>query len=294
MGYKYIVGSGCSFSDSKIQVDDERRSIDNSWLSKFEISNTINLSRGGCGNEYIRNIIIQQVSDLLEQGVSSDEILVGVQFTGLSRMDMLVSKKETISPNNFKKDFDMKSSIEYDPKCDTSGYICDDDMVWIHTGGSNAFVREYETRGFQEEYFKNHYKYFATNVDFWYRFLNNILMIEWFCKSNNINYFFHTGWNLFYPMEEGWHAYDKHKSYPDLYPEISYLRELVSMDKFIFYESDFLNMTINRAEKKSKYGGMWQYLIEQDEIRDDNHPTLKGQKIWGDYLVNKLIEKKII
>ena len=107
MGYKYIVGSGCSFSDSKIQVDDGRRSIDNSWLSRFEILNAINLSRGGCGNEYIRNIIIQQVSDLLEQGVSSDEILVGVQFTGLSRMDMLVSKKETISPNNFKKDFDI-------------------------------------------------------------------------------------------------------------------------------------------------------------------------------------------
>ena len=102
MGYKYIVGSGCSFSDSKIQVDDERRSIDNSWLSKFEIPNTINLSRGGCGNEYIRNIIIQQVSDLLEQGVSSDEILVGVQFTGLSRMDMLVSKKETISGSTSK------------------------------------------------------------------------------------------------------------------------------------------------------------------------------------------------
>ena len=53
-------------------------------------------------------------------------------------------------------------------------------------------------------------------------------------------------------------------------------------------------MSTNRAGKKSKYGGMWQYLIEQDEIRDDNHPTLKGQKIWGDYLVNKLIEKKII
>ena len=50
MGYKYIVGSGCSFSDSKIQVDDERRSIDNSWLSKFEIPNTINLSRGACFN----------------------------------------------------------------------------------------------------------------------------------------------------------------------------------------------------------------------------------------------------
>ena len=66
------------------------------------------------------------------------------------------------------------------------------------------------------------------------------------------------------------------------------------MDKFIFYESDFWNMSTNRAGKKSKYGGMWQYLIEQDEIRDDNHPTLKGQKIWGDYLVNKLIEKKII
>ena len=157
MGYKYIVGSGCSFSDSKIQSKHGQYSIDNSWLSRFEISNTINLSRGGCGNEYIRNIIIQQVSDLLEQGVSSDEILVGVQFTGLSRMDMLVSKEETISPNNFKKDFDLKSSIEYDPKCDMSEYICDDDMVWIHSGGSNGFVREWKAQGFQEEYFKNYY-----------------------------------------------------------------------------------------------------------------------------------------
>ena len=58
MGYKYIVGSGCSFSDSKINSDEGQYSIDNSWLSRFEISNTINLSKGGCGNEYIRNIII--------------------------------------------------------------------------------------------------------------------------------------------------------------------------------------------------------------------------------------------
>ena len=51
----------------------------------------------------------------------------------------------------------------------------------------------------------------------------------------------------------------------------------------------------NMIQEKSKYGGMWQYLAEHDGINWDNdHPSTKGHKIWGNFLNKELTKRKII
>jgi len=271
MKYKYIIGSGCSFSDCH-----------EPWLDSFNIKNKINLSRGGCGNKHIQDSIIKQVYHLLEQGVSVDEILVGVQFTGLARLDFIASE-ETPTPNNSLKDFNFYSDINRK-------------SAWIHSGGSNSFVRNLEIKTFQDKYFLNYYKYFMTHAENWYNFLIHIITLQSFLKSNNIKYFFHTGWNLV----DHWtpkfnHPIGSFQSNLVKFKQFDYLWNQIDHDRFIFYESNYRNHSPNLSEDYSKYGGMWQYLMERDGINLDNdHPNEYGHKIWGDYLKEQAMSRNII
>tara|TARA_B100001113_G_C21000876_1_gene574861 strand:+ start:150 stop:953 length:804 start_codon:yes stop_codon:yes gene_type:complete len=267
MKYKHIIGSGCSFSDSH-----------EPWLDSFNIETKWNLSRGGCGNKHIQDSVIKQVYYLLERDVSVDDILVGVQFTGIARLDFIASK-ETPTLNNSLKDFNFYSDIN-------------GKSAWIHSGGSNSFVRNLEAKTFQDRYFLNYYKYFMTNMENWYNFLIHIITLQSFLKSNNIKYFFHTGWNLI----DNWITPNGgFQSNFVKFHQFDYLWNQIDHDKFIFYESYYRNHSRHGSNSNSKYGGMWQYLVERDGINFDNdHPNEYGQKIWGDYLKEQAISRNII
>ncbi len=271
MNYKYIIGSGCSFTESK-----------KSWLNSFNIETKYNLSKGGCGNKHIQDSIIKQVYHLLEQGVSVDEILVGVQFTGTARLDFIASEETQTINNRWWDDFWCSSMI-------------DENSAWIHSGGGNSFVKNLEIKNFSDEYFLRYYKYFMTYVENWYNFLLRVVTIQSFLKSNNIRYFFHTGWNLIDSALDN----DTFVSNFVKFKQFNYLWNQIDHDKFIFYESSCKNITKNTAKNNSKYGGMWQYMIERDGISDsefggNDHPNEHGQKIWGEYLKETALSRNII
>ena len=98
MSYKHLVVGGCSFSETH-----------HPWAYELGINhhNVSNLARGGCGNEFIRRQIIHRVSELLERGIPSNEILVGAQWTGTARIDLFVTKEETVTENKFHTDFQI-------------------------------------------------------------------------------------------------------------------------------------------------------------------------------------------
>tara|TARA_B100001113_G_scaffold165417_1_gene135344 strand:+ start:413 stop:1231 length:819 start_codon:yes stop_codon:yes gene_type:complete len=272
MKYKYIIGSGCSFSDSH-----------EPWLNSFNIETKWNLSVGGCGNRYIQYSVIKQVLHLLEHDVSVDDILVGVQFTGLARLDFIASE-ETPTPNDSLEDFGFA----------TGGGVTDigKGSAWIHSGGSNSFVRDLIKPIFHERYFLNYYKYFMTHTENWYNFLFYIITLQSFLKSNNIKYFFHTGWNLVDHWDEPTRSFQSNFL---KFKQFDYLWNQIDHDRFIFYESNYRNHSPNTSEDYSKYGGMWQYLIERDGINLDNdHPSEYGHKIWGDYLKEQAMSRNII
>ena len=267
MNYKYIIGSGCSFTES-----------DESWINSFDIENKINLSRGGCGNKHIQDSIIKCVDKLLQKNVSVDEILVGVQFTGLARLDFIASE-QTQTINNSLEDFYSYSKI-------------DEKSAWIHSGGSNSFVTHHKTETFQDEYFLKYYKYFMTDLENWYNFLIHVITLQSFLNSHNIKYFFHTGWNLF----EFWDIHPNlFVSHLEKFKVFDYLWNQVDQDKFIFYKSNRRNISPGTTLNYSEYGGMWQYMFERDGINAENHhPNANGQKIWGDYLKEQAISRNII
>ena len=290
MNHKYIVAGGCSFSETSTP-----------WTYGLGINhyNVSNLARGGCGNEFIRRQVIFKVSELLKKGIPSNEILVGVQWTGLARIDLFVSEEETVTENKFHSDFTVDNlghethpakelrPNEWNWNTDKHNY------GWIHSGGGNNFVSEWKTRDFQDRHFQKYFKYFMTHDMGWSNFLYNVLMVQWFCKSNNISFFNFTGWNLI----DNDNGANYTENFMEKYSHSKHLWDMIDQNNFIFYESGVFNITpnVNMTQEKSKYGGMWQYLTEHNGINLDNaHPSIEGQKMWGNFLKEELIKRKII
>ena len=289
MSYKHLVVGGCSFSESH-----------HPWAYELGINrqNVSNLARGGCGNEFIRRQIIHGVSELLERGIPSNEILVGAQWTGTARIDLFVTKEETVTENKFHTDFQIDNlghqthpansgSVEWDWNNDKHDY------GWIHSGGGNNFVTEWETKDIQDRFFQNYFKYFMTHDIAWNNFLNNVLTLQWFCQSNNISYFNFTGWNNV--QNDNGMTYETPRI--EEYSHSKHLWNRVEQNNFIFIESGICNITPNIAknDKVSPYGGMWQYLAKHGGINWDNdHPSDDGQIIWGNFLSKELKDRKII
>ena len=290
MNYKYLVSGGCSFSEAS-----------ESWANSL-VSNNYNIfntSRGCCGNEFIRRQVIFKVSELLKKGIPSNEILVGVQWTGIARIDLFVSEEEIVTENKFHTDFKIDNighethPAKY-PRPDEWNWNTDKhNYGWIHSGGGNNFVSEWGAETFEGRYFQNYFKYFMTHDMGWSNFLYNVLIVQWFCKSNNISFFNFTGWNNINNDDGGYYT----ENYMEKYLHSKHLWDMIDQNNFIFYESGNFNLTsnLNMTQEKSKYGGMWQYLVDHNGVNWDNaHPSNEGHKIWGDFLKKELIKRKII
>ena len=288
MNHKYLVTGGCSFSESS-----------DPWAYELGINhyNVSNLARGSCGNEFIRRQVIFKVSELLKKGIPSNEILVGVQWTGIARIDLFVSEEEVATENKFHTDFKI-DNIGHETHPANSGSLewnwnfDKHDYGWIHSGGGDNFVKEWGAETFEGRYFQKYFKYFMTHNQGWSNFLYNVLMLQWFCKSNNISLFNFTGWNLI--DNDGGDNYIDNNV--EKFPESRHLWDMIDKHNFIFVESGICNIKKEEITgKKSPYGGMWQYLTEHNGINLDNdHPSEDGQSMWGNFLKDELIKRKII
>jgi hypothetical protein len=276
MSYKYVIGCGCSFLE-----------IDAPWFTTIPSKNYINLSRGGCGNEFIKHQITYKIDELISNEINAQDIFVVVQWTGISRLDFLVSRDQTITPNDFNTDFDVTRIGSY---VMVGGGIApsriDKKGGWVHSGGGNDFITNWEVKKFEDEFFETYFKYFGNDYDSVKRYLDNVLFIQNLCKSLGINYVMTNAWN---PFED---AYGREK-YKRKY--FDYMWNRVDEKHMIWIESNIKNIKTEKIEWNNEYGGMWQYLIERDGINlKDDHPSEYGHKIWGNYIFNVLTERKIL
>jgi len=327
MSYKYFVGGGCSFSDGG-----------DSWIyklpKKLNIKKVLNLARGSCGNEFIKTNAIFRISQLLRDGVNPKDILIGIQWTGTCRLDMMVDKENTVTPNNFNDDLNL-TELGYEQFEGGKGKFMASlehidhfkkysDRGWVHSGGANNFLRMVHTSDdFQDVFFSHYFKYYFTEEMGYRDFLNNVLMFQWFCKSNGLSFFNCTGWDNINSYERHFHktlspdevdlltksmreVHDKKDFKPshlENYTEQRYLFDMIDFNRFIFVESDMLNFVMGPEfhvgikgvdRQETEYGGMWQYMVERGGINpDDRHPNKDGHNMWTEYLYDEITKKNI-
>ncbi len=304
--YKYLVGSGCSFSE--IEPIDAHREyeevIDKKWMEylgiKLDISQTYNMASGGSGNEFIKINFLYKMDELINKGINPSDIFVAIQWTGFERCDLFVSD-EIPTIDGLAKD--LQPNYIGNPRSIHPNKSFGWTFSGAHVGRDKKYERGTHQSRFNQEYVNRWYKYYYTHQGMWVNTLDNILFVQNFCKSHNIDYVFCTSWDNVTGQDNG---YDKRINTLEQFNGFQFLWNMIDLDRFIFYPSNLPNMVLpidsvykqfikERGDGLSNYGGMWQYMGERDGIDlDDRHPNSHGSKIWAEYIHNTMKDRKLL
>lgn len=157
-----LITNGCSFTTSYW----ENESVKNwpHWLQKKLNCELINLAIDGQGNDLIVKQTIYKIANLINDGVNLENILVGIMWTSLSRI-------------NFFSSFEHGKQIKLDKSHDNGGYI---------------LLPNKKNERLTQLYHKNFYD----NINGQINTLQNILTLQLFLEKNNIKYFMTTYTNF--------------------------------------------------------------------------------------------------
>jgi len=316
---KYIVTSGCSFTRQYRRIgitgtaDDFMDDSISQWKwphfiqSEYPDYKVLNYGNPTNDNAVIAKSIMYGVSELIKSGVSTSDIKVIVQWSGWSRNSVFISKEKQKEKNYFlNKEFIKERDKDRYPINEDFAHI--NDFINVpknYIGEHGYFVL---SGGYHNDHVKTKSKeYFEDYVDHVFsvdermiEYLNNILLIQYFCKANGIDYTCFTMHNNFskdyvnedrFPMwkpdnsklSEANHVVNE-KYIPITWfnddkiqfedkPYIKYLFDMVDFSKFWFY----------KEEGVTKYGGQVEWSIKKyddSEVSDnENIPNI----IWLEY-----------
>jgi hypothetical protein len=239
---KYIITSGCSYSD--VSMGAWPKHI-NDFLPDVIVKNYGSCARG---NDYISRTIISSVQKLLDDGVKSNNIFVMGCWSGLQRRDILVNKESV------KQHFSLSKSIKDGYKLDFM---------------KDLPIGEWEI--FNEKWWKLISEEHGVIIS-----LENILRTQWFLRDKNIDYKFFTFVNIFIDSHyfEKWdpkYNTESNIKIIEKYPNTKYLWDMIDWDKWWFWKNyggvgNWILENVDGGYDKDEIGGMLGH----------NHPTENG------------------
>ena len=300
---KILVTAGCSFSVGTpfIEENSYRKTWTNYIKEKYNFKRYVHTGRPASGNEIIAERVICALQTLLDGGHSTDNLYVGVMWSGIERKDLFVSLRETPDYKNiYQKDGnnaplivkrandtnvmelgDKKYPTETFSDMSPTMHI---DRGYIRSGGlplKDDWWKEKPQRDYFNLWYDNFYSIEKQFIDT----LKSILLVQTFCEKHNIKYFMWVWQNIFSADNENGDlppktysaTYEKSRKKP-LYVEVyehtsKYLWDSLDFDKFIFFEN-----------KDVVYGGLGEYaVINELEFWEDNgHINYKGHTVFVD------------
>jgi len=325
---KYIVTSGCSFTRQYRRIGitgDEYDFMDDhismwKWphfiQQEYPDYNVINYGNPTNDNNVIAKSILYGVQKLLSDGVDTSDIKVIIQWSGWSRSSAFISKSKQKQNDYFlnkefvkdihKNTFDITEDFAHinDFINEPKKYIGEHGYFILSGGYHNGHVKAKA-----KEYFEHYIKHVFSAEERMMKYFENILLIQYFCKSHNIDYKFFTMHNNFsknYTHEdkfpdwkptgsnksEAWHIiYEKFIPITwkediqiqfQYNPYLKYLFDMIDLNKFWFYEEN--NIT--------KYGGQIEWVIKvfniEEESDDKKIPNILWQDVRRDYDSGKI------
>jgi hypothetical protein len=331
---KYIVTSGCSFTRQyrRIGITGNEYDFMNDAISQWKWPHFIqkeypdykvlNYGNPTNDNSVIAKSILYGVNKLLKKGISTENIKVVVQWSGWSRNSSFISKQKQIENNYFlNKEFVAERDKDRWPINEDFAHINDfinepkkyigEHGYFILSGGyHNGHVKAKA-----KEYFEDYVDHIFSAEERMIEYLQNILLIQYFCKANGIEYKCFTMHNNFsadyvtedrFPLwkpngssnSEAWFVINK-KFIPSTWendsktqfensPYIKYLFDMVDFKKFWFYKENGL----------TKYGGQVEWSIKRynhDEVSEfDDIPNIIWLECRGNWDDNKRDKDELI
>jgi len=331
---KYIVTSGCSFTRQYRRVgitgtaEDFMDDVISQWKwphfiqKEYPDCKVLNYGNPTNDNAVIAKSILYGVNELIKSGVPTSDIKVIVQWSGWSRNSAFISKQKQKENNYFlNKEFVKERDKDRWPINEdfahinnfignTKEYIGEDGYYILSGGYHNDHVK-----ATAKQYFEDYIDHIFSAEERMIEYLKNVLLIQYFCKANNIGYKCFTMHNNFsadyvnedrFPLwkpenskeSEAWFVINK-KFIPSTWthdtkiqfeksPYVKYLFDMIDFDKFWFYKEDGL----------TKYGGQVEWSIKRynhNEIsEDENIPNIIWLECRGNWDENKRSKEELI
>jgi hypothetical protein len=255
MSDKYLVTSGCSYSDVSLNAWPKHI---NNFLPNLS---TINKGASSRGNDYISRTIINSVQSLLKKGIDPKKIFVLGCWSGMQRHDILINNQSV------KMHYELKE--HYNEIHQNKNFIGD----WMI---------------FSEKWWK-----IIPDEQSYIISLENILRTQWFLQNNHINYHFFTFVNTFayYNYSEFWKDNhfdkDKTKTISEVFPSTKYLWDMIDWNKWWFSNQNYdglgnwILQNVKGGYDENELGG----------IMGHNHPTKKGHLEFCKKIIIPILRK---
>ena len=308
---KILITSGCSFSDGCSFYSENlyRQTWPLYIQEKYDFKRYVHTGNPASGNELIAERVIYALQTLLDKGHSSNELYLGVMWSGIERKELFISSEETAKYSELDDSVRREGentllmcsySNVFSNTKDVKPYVVDVPNGYLKSGGlpyQEVWWRNKSQRDYFNLWYDNFYSVEKQFIDT----LKSILLVQTFCERHNIKYFMSVWQNIFNARN----PLDKHnmfygdlppKSYGDdcvesrLQPKFvdvysknsQFLWNAIDFDKFIFYEDD-----------KVIYGGLTEYAnVNKLEFWEDNaHVCYDGHKKFIDEYSEQIEEQ---
>lgn len=272
MNKKYLIASGCSFTEGHLIGPDA------SWAKHLANNNglqLINLAKGGTGNEIITQNVINYAT--INTEIAKDSLFI-IQLSECLRF--------LICWEDFREDTDLHSlywhitPLQFLDPNGNKKITADGFKNWDTSFALNKWIVDNRFQIAQ----------LYTNITFsLWKTYNNIINFVNFCEANDYPYFIFDGLNNHIPIESGnnWYLRSSagtpsfeinvensdndfeffHKKH---YPVIHYKMISILKENSFYYN----DMTLNDFIRKD----------ESYNIKNDGHPNELGSKLWAEHL----------
>lgn len=269
--YKHLVSSGCSFADNEYA---------DRWphfLARNLDVKLHNRGQGSSGNDWISMSTIYQTNLLLQQGIPSEDILVVVMWSGISRGSIFLNKEETAgfdeyvnkeggntNPVNF---WDNEPNKQQKPT--DRGFLVG--SPWCTFLNDNIT----KLKKLHAENIYNNEWQMISSLNYW-------LQLQWFCKIHNIRLINLTFTNIFH------FPYYPYKGLNNLIindpPPLKFYETYSKTTKYLFDMLDLSQWWFNG----DNFDGMYEWVIKNGYPlypQNDLHPAIESHEIF----VNKVL-----
>ena len=299
MDKRILITSGCSFSTFG---QNYRQSWINHIQEKYDFKRYVHMGNPASGNELIAERVIYALQTLLDKGHSSNDLYLGVMWSGIERKELFISSEETAKYSELDDSVRREGentllmcsySNVFSNTKDVKPYVVDVPNGYLKSGGlpyQEVWWRNKSQRDYFNLWYDNFYSVEKQFIDT----LKSILLVQTFCERHNIKYFMSVWQNIFNarnpqgdlpPKSYGDDCVESRlqPKFVDIYNKNSqFLWNTIDFDKFIFYEDD-----------KVIYGGLTEYAnVNKLEFWEDNaHVCYSGHKKFIDEYSEQIEEQ---
>jgi|TARA_Y100000310_G_scaffold6584_1_gene7384 hypothetical protein len=285
---KVVNTMGCSFScNSYPQILQEKYNI-----------NVDSMARHSCGNEHIMRSVIWASYRHFKKYKTYENLYFIVQWSGLHRVEKLVTKKETIEYDDYVKNAEVTPIVNWDD--------------WDNGIKESGWL--FGTGWFHLPIWKKWFRFFETDEFAFIRTMESILTLQHFFKNNKITHKMILMENIFndysvdyykgatisepdgvdsgvvwnYLSENNLLSNKISKNTPllkDIYPNSTHLWDIIDWNNWWLYENDYI-----------ENGGISEWCLFEGEnpwsTEDDvQHPSMKNRELFTEKILLGDIDK---